>query len=279
VATTGSAAAGGRGPSPFGLLLRQWRALRGASQLRLATEAGISTRHLSFIETGRSQPSREMVVRLAETLDVPLRERNALLAAAGFAALYRRSDLEARELEPVGRMLDFLLERHEPFPAFLADRAWRALRANRAALRTFARFAGPGAVWQEQPPNLVRLTLHPDGLRPWIVNFDDVAGALVPRLQRERALAGPDPELAALVDEVLALPGLPESCRVPDPARASQPVLPLHLKREGLELRLFSAITTFDTPQDVTLQELRIESFMPADDASEARLRALAEPA
>jgi hypothetical protein len=218
-----------------------------------------------------------MVLRLAEALDIPLRERNALLAAAGFAALYRESALDAPDMEPVSRVLAFLLERHEPFPAFLVDRSWRVLRGNAAALRSFSRFAGPAEVWRESPPNLLRLTLHPEGLRPWIVNWADVAEALLGRLQREVAFAGTDGALAALLDELLRLPGLPETSRVPDLERPSMPVLPLHLKREGLELRLFSAITTLGTPMDVTLQELRIESFMAADAATETLLRALAE--
>lgn len=263
--------------SPFGRLLRQWRTLRGASQLHLATEAGTSTRHLSFVETGRSQPSREMVLRLAEALDVPLRERNALLQAAGFASLYRETALGAPELEPIGRVLDFLIERHEPFPAFLVDRCWRVLRANRAAQRVFQHFAGPAPVWRESPANLMRLTLHPEGFRPAIVNFEEVAQWAISGLQRDVAFAGPDPELGGLLDEMLGLPDLPERCRVPDLDRAPQPVLPLHLKRDALELRIFSVITTFATPRDVTLQDLRIESFLPADAATETELQALAE--
>lgn len=270
---------GERSPSPFGRILRQWRTRRGMSQLRLATEAGISTRHLSFVETGRSQPSREMVLRLAESLDVPLRERNGLLASAGFASLYRESALDAPGMETLRRMLEFLLRQHEPYPAFLIDRCWRVVRANGAALRGFARFAGPAPVWREQPLNLLRVTLDPGGLRSFIVNFEEVASSLLSHLERAAALCASDRELAGLRDEVLALPDLPESVRVPDLDRVSQPVLPLHLKRDGFELRLFSTITTVGTPQDVTLQELRIESFMPADDTSDAVLRGLAAAA
>ena len=264
-----------RDASPFGRLLRQWRRLRGLSQLRLATEAATTTRHLSFVETGRSQPTRAMVLRLAEALDVPLRERNALLAAAGFASLYRESGLAAPALGPVQRMLDFTLERHEPFPAFLVDRCYRVLRANAAGARVFAGLAGTGAPWREQPLNLLRLTLHPEGLRPAIVNWEELAGQLLVRFQREVTHAGPDPELGALLDELLALPGLPEAGRAPDPTLAPEPVLPLHLKQGDADLRLFSLITTIGTPQDVTLQHLRIESFMPADPGTEATLRAL----
>jgi len=266
-------------PSPFGRLLRQWRGLRGASQLRLATEAGTSARHLSFVETGRARPSREMVVRLAEALDVPLRERNALLAAAGFASLYRERSLDAPELEPVSRAFGFFLERHEPFPAYLVDRCWRLIRSNRAGRRSLARFAGSGAVWREEPPNLLKIVLDPEGLRPWVVNWEEVAGWLVARLHREVAFAGDDRELADLLEAVLGLPGMSAAARPPAPEGSPHPVLPMHLKREDLELRLFSTLTTIGTPQDVTLQDLRIESFMPADAASEARLRELAEGA
>jgi len=262
--------------SPFGRLLRDWRARRGMSQLELATEAGASPRHLSFVETGRSQPSREMVLRLAEALDVPLRERNALLGAAGFAAVFRESSLGAPELAPVERMLAFLLDRYEPFPAYLLDRTTRVLRANRAGLATFAPFASDAPIWRESPLNMLLLTLHPDGLRPAIVNWEEVASALLARLAREAAFASGDAELAALVEEVRALPGLPESLRVHDLTRSPPPILAVHLKSGDTELRFFTMLTTLGTPQDVTLQGLHIESFMPADAETEARLRAVA---
>jgi transcriptional regulator with XRE-family HTH domain len=264
-------------PSPFGRLLREWRARRGMSQLRLATEAGVSPRHLSFVETGRSQPSREMVLRLAETLDVPLRERNALLGAAGFAAAFRESTLGAPEIAPIERMLAFLLERYEPFPAYLLDRTTRVLRTNRAGLATFTPFATDAPVWRETPLNLMRLTLAPDGLRPAIVNWEEVASALLVRIAREAALAPADRAFAAFVDELRSLPDLPESVRVPDLTRPSPPILAVHLKRDDVELRFFTMMTTLGTPQDVTLQDLHIESFMPADGATESRMRAIAE--
>lgn len=262
--------------SAFGRLLRDWRARRGMSQLRLATEAGVSPRHLSFVETGRSQPSREMVLRLAEALDVPLRERNALLGAAGFAAVFRESSLGAPEIAPVERMLQFLLDQYEPFPAFLLDRCTRVLRANRAGLATFAPFANDDPVWREQPLNLLRLTLHPAGLRRAIVNFEEVASAMLARLAREAAVAGADEELISLIEEVRSYPGLPESVRVPDLTRPAPPILAVHLKGDGVDLRFFTMVTTVGTPQDVTLQDLHVESFMPADAETEAAMRAIA---
>jgi hypothetical protein len=171
-------------------------------------------------------------------------------------------------------MLGFLLERYEPFPACLVDRCTRILRANRGGAAIFAPFARDAAVWREQPLNLLRLTLHPEGLRPAIVNFEEVASALLVRLAREAALAS-DPELAALDEELRAMPGLPESVRVPDLTRPPPPILAVHLKGPACELRFFTMMTTLGTPQDVTLQDLHIESFMPADAETEARMRAM----
>jgi len=261
---------------PFGRLLRHWRRLRGNSQLALAIEAGVSTRHLSFLETGRSTPSREMVLRLAQALDVPLRERNALLASAGFASVYRQTQLDAPEMSMLRRMLDFLLEQHAPFPAVLLDRCWNLIGANSATGRVLGRFASPREPWTQTPMNLMRLTLHPQALQPFVVNFDEVATELLTGLHRKAASDGADPERDALLAELTSLPGIPESGVVPDLSRPPNPVMPLHLKRDDLELRLFTAVTQIASPQDVTLEGLRIESFMPADPESEAAIRRLA---
>ena len=260
---------------PFARLLRHWRRQRGHSQLSLATEAGISTRHLSFLETGRSAPSREMVLRLAVTLDVPLRERNALLAAAGFASAYRETDLDAPELSMLRRVLDFLLERHSPYPAVLIDRGWNLRGTNSAAPKVLGRFAGSGSPWHQQPLNLLRLTLHPEALQPYVVNFDEVATELLTGLHRKVSSDGADPEREALLAELTALPGIPHSAVLPDLSRPPSLALPLHLKRDDLELRLFTAVTQMASPQDVTLDGLWIESFMPADAASDAAIRRL----
>lgn len=271
----GTASPNREGRPPFGRLLRHWRRLRGHSQLVLATEAGVSTRHLSFLETGRSTPSREMVLRLALTLDVPLRERNALLAAAGFASIYRQTDLDAPEMSMLRRMLDFLLEQHAPFPAVLIDRCWNLIGANSATGHVLGRFAGAGRPWTQTPMNILRLTLHPEALQPYVVNFDEVATELLTGLHRKAASDGEDPERDALLAELTALPGIPEAGVVPDLSRPPNPVLPLHLKRDDFELRLFTAVTQIASPQDVTLEGLRIESFMPADPESEAAIRRL----
>lgn len=262
---------------PFARLLRQWRRLRGQSQLVLATESGVSTRHLSFLETGRSTPSREMVLRLAAALDVPLRERNTLLTAAGFASVYQETALDAPQMSMLRRMLDFLLEQHAPFPAVLVDRSWNLLGMNAATPRVLGRFSGSGTAFAAQPLNVLRLTLHPDALQPFVVNFDEVATELLTGLHRRAAGDGDDPELAALLAELTHLPGIPQAGVVPDLSRAPNPVLPLHLKRDDLELRLFVAVTQIASPQDVTLEGLRIESFMPADPESEAAIRRLTE--
>ncbi|HEU4429110.1 MAG TPA: helix-turn-helix transcriptional regulator [Myxococcota bacterium] len=259
--------------SPFGRVLRRWRSARGMSQLGLATTAATSTRHLSFLETGRAQPSREMVLRLAHALDVPLRERNALLGAAGFAAVYRESALDAPGMSALLRVIEIMLERFEPFPTYLVDRCFRVLRTNRAGAQALRAFASDAPLWRERPLNLLRVTLHPDGLQSQLVNFAQVAAVLLARLERALAAAGDDPELAALERELRALPGVPEADVLPV---AVEPVLPLHLKRGELELKLYTVLAQVSAAQDVTAAELHVETLMPADAASEAVLRSLA---
>lgn len=262
----------GAAPRAFQAILREARRRRGVSQLDLALESGVSTRHLSFLETGRAAPSRAMVLRLAAALDLPLRERNVWLASAGFASLYTETALDAPELATLRRVLWALIDRYHPYPAMLVDRAWNVRHANAALLSSLGRFAGSAPVWRAQPLNLVHLTLDPEGLRPWLVNWEDVAAYTLARLRRELALHPEDRVVADLLDAARVHPDLPEGSRafLPD-----GPVLPLHLKRDALELRLFSAVTTVGSPGDVTLEDLRIETLIPADDASEAALVAL----
>jgi transcriptional regulator with XRE-family HTH domain len=254
------------GSTQVGALLRHWRGTRRISQLDLALEAGISTRHLSYIETGRACPSREMIVRLVAALQVLLRERNALLLAAGYAPLYRQNSLEAPEMEEAKRAIDFLLNQLEPYPAFVVDRYWNILMMNGGTRRFFSLF--PKLVLPERP-NAIRLVFRPDGLRPFIANWEDLAARLIQRVHREAATVGPsDSQMNAFRDELLNYPGVPSRWQTPDLASAPPPFLTIDYRWNECIIRLFSTITTFGTPQDVTLQELRIECFFPADEST-----------
>ena len=253
-----------------GHLLRAWRTARGKSQLSLSLEAGISTRHLSFIETGRSNPSREMVRTLTETLDVPLRDRNVLLEAAGYAAAYRETPLDARSMEHVRAALAQILRASEPNPTLVVNRRYDVLMANEAAQRLITLFrARP----DESPraPNMARLVVSPHGLRPFIENWDEVAAHVLDRLRRELAgSANRNEEDDALLAEVLSVEPPPRS-----PAASSRPeaiLVPVELRRGDVAMSLFTTITTLGTPLDITLQELRIETLFPADAASKAAL-------
>jgi transcriptional regulator with XRE-family HTH domain len=238
----------------IGPLLKTWRTKRRLSQLDLALEAGVSTRHLSFVETGRSRPSEQMVVHLAEQLDVPLRERNRMLLAAGYAPIYSQRPLQ--ELGPVKDALDQLLESHEPFPAIVVDRAWNVVAAN-AAIGMLTAGAAPHLL--EPPINALRLSLHPDGMAPRIINLGQWRAHLLRDLEAQVA-ASNDDELAELLEELEAFPG-PEGEPAPH-----EVFVPLRIVRPGGgELRFLSTRTTFATAVDVTVSELAIESFFPAD--------------
>ena len=248
----------------FGELLRQWRRIRGKSQYALALDARVSPRHVSFVETGRARPSRQMVLTLAATLNVPLRERNALLTAAGFAQIYRESQLDSVELEPARQALDLILRHQEPYPAVVMNRWWDIVSSNDAAQGLFATLLA-GAPHSAEPANVVRLVFHPDGLRPWIRNWDEVAGALVQRVHREAVGGVIDERTRALLQEALSHPGVPPTWHAPDPAMPLHPLVPVHFERDALSMRFFSTVTTLGTPQDLTLEELRVECFFPAD--------------
>lgn len=267
--------AGTERTSPIGRLLKQWRSVRRMSQLELALQAGVSARHVSFVETGRARPSREMVLHLAGVLEVPLRERNTLLEAAGYARYYRETGLSDPELAQVRGVIEFILERHEPYSAVAIDRRWNVLMANRPHERIIAHLLGGRSLDEATAGNLLRLTFHPEGLRPCIANWDEVARALVDRVHREVG-GSQDEEAEALLEELLAYPGVPERWRVPDLTRPPPVAIPIRLRAGDTELALLSAITTLGTAQDITLQELRIESFFPADKATERAIRQLA---
>ena len=256
----------------FGTLMRQWRRRRGLSQLDLAGSGGVSQRHVSFLESGRARPSRQMVLHLAELLDMPLRERNRLLHAAGFAAAYRESGLQAPHLAEARRALDLLLKQHEPFPAVVVDAGWTVQLANQAAQRMIAFLLGPH-LDPAKPVNFMKLPLHPQGARPYIRNWHEVAGALLHRLQRE---AMDSPAAAAVLAEVRGYPDVDALWRNVDWDSEPRPLLGFAIEKDGLALDLITMIATFGTPQDVTLQDLRIETFLPADEASENLLRGLA---
>lgn len=249
-------------PTTIGELLQYWRTLRNLSQLALAHEAGVSPRHLCFLETGRARPSREMVLLLAGVLDVPLRERNALLLAAGFAPVYSAAALDAPGLAAVRAALDAILRKQEPHPAVVMDRHWNLVDSNQAARRFFGFLLGkdgpPG------PPNVLRLMFHPRGLRPHVSNWEEVAEALLQRVQREAVGRVQDEPTARLLDEILAYPGVPRQLRRPSLQAPLLPMVPVRFAKKGKTFAFFSTVTTLGTAQDVTLQELRIECFFPA---------------
>ena len=262
----------------FADVIRYWRVARRMSQLALATEAEISSRHLSFLETGRAQPSREMVLRLAAVLDVPLRDQNALLTAAGYAPIYRESPLGAPELSQVRRALGFMLAQQEPYPALVVDHHWNLLVQNEGARRVFGLFLDPDALAEVPgPPNVVRMTFHPRGLRRYIANWEALAGPMIQQIHREAVGGIPDEAIRQLLEEVLSYPGVPARWRTPDAQAQSAPFLPIALRKGDLALRFFTTIATLGTPQDITLQELRVECFYPADDATEEFAHRLAE--
>jgi transcriptional regulator with XRE-family HTH domain len=254
-------------PTRVGPLLRDWRRRRRMSQLDLALQAGVSARHVSFVETGRSRPSAEMVLRLAEHLDVPLRDRNGLLLAAGYAPAFGRRGLDEPEMGPVREVIDALLRGHEPYPAVVVDRHWGMVAGNRA-IAVLTEGVAPELL--EPPVNVLRLSLHPDGVAPRIANLGQWRSHVLGRLQRQAVATG-DPALAALHVELSALPGGEE----PEPPGASIAV-PLRLRAGDEVLSFLSTMTTFDTAADVTLSELAIESFFPADARTAEVVRAAA---
>lgn len=251
---------------PVGILLRDWRQRRRLSQLELASQAEVSARHLSFVETGRAKPSREMVLHLCEELDVPLRERNALLVAAGFAPVYRQTDLDAPEMAAVREAIQQVLKGHEPYPAVVVDRRWNLVAGN-DAIMLFIQDVDPGLL--EPPMNVLRLTMHPRGLARHIVNFDEYRHHLLARLRREAMLTADD-GLATLYEELVAYPAPDDDLTIDS---VPPVVMPLRLRTSAGELSFFSTIATFGTAVDITIEELSIEAFFPADELTADYLR------
>lgn len=266
--------------SDFGSALRYWRTRRGYSQLRLAVDGGVSQRHLSFLESGRAQPSRDLVLKLGIVLDVPLRQRNAMLLAAGFAPAYQERNLSDPELASVMQALDFMLRKQAPFPALVVDRLWNLVRFNEPAAGFMTWLLGLPAgsvIPRDGSINVLRLMLDPAGLRPRLVNWQAVCADSLLWIQREAMADGPGSEATALLAELSALPGMDAAGHaaghVPNLDRRALPFLPLTIAHEGVTLNLFTTITTLGTPHDVTVHELRLESFFPADEATAAWFR------
>jgi transcriptional regulator with XRE-family HTH domain len=254
----------------FASKLRWWRGHRGLSQLEFAGRADISQRHLSFLELGRARPSREMVMRLATALDVPLRQHNVLMLAAGFAPVWRETALGAPELAHVTNALDYILAQQEPFPAVVVDRHWNLLKSNLGAVRLVAFLVGPLA--PNAAINLADALVAPDVLRPFLVNWAEVVRYFIRSVEADAAADGM-PQTAALLDRLLTYEGVRSALGHGTTELPAGPMLPMHFRKGGTSVGLFTTIATLGTPQDITLQELRVESFFPMDDETASMLR------
>jgi transcriptional regulator with XRE-family HTH domain len=253
-------------PTVLGDLLRHWRDARAKSQLGLSLDAGVSQRHISFIESGRSIPGRQTLLQLARTLDIPLRERNALLLAAGYAPIYTEAAWDAPEMQVITGVLKRMLRQHEPFPALVMDRYWNVLLTNDAAPRFFGRFFDLSM--HPQPRNILQLMFDPDAMRPFIKNWSEVARSLLERVRHEAVGYVLDERTKALIASLLAYPGELHGTKTAATS-SSCPVIPLSFERDGRVLNYFSMVTTVGSPQSVTAQELRVECMFPADDDTE----------
>jgi len=246
----------------LGALLRHWRDLRGKSQFDLSLDAGVSQRHISFVESGRSVPGRQTLLQLAVGLDIPLRERNTLLLAAGYAPIYADGPWDAPEMRSITAALNRMLRQHEPFPAMVMDRYWNVLLTNEAAPRFFGSFIDLAA--RPQPRNLLHLMFDPAAMRPFIANWDDVAGGLLERVRREAVGRVADEKTRELLAALLAYPGTKVGRRAAK-AEDSMPVVPVSFIKGDQVLNYFSMVTTVGTPQTIAAQELRVECMFPVD--------------
>jgi transcriptional regulator with XRE-family HTH domain len=259
----------------FSALLRHWRTRRGMSQLDLAIAADVSSRHVSFLETGRAQPGREMVLVLAAALDVPLRDQNVLLDSAGFPPAFDEPPLDGGMAPAIGQAIDRMLAHHEPFPMAVMTRTYDLLRANAAATRMLgAMVLDPSSLGDK--PNLMRALFDPRAARSFVVDWERTARSLLSRLHRESLARPSDEPLASLVAALVEYPDVPEAFRQPDFAAPSEPTFTLRMRRDDLRLAFLTTVTAFNAPQNVTLEELRIESYFPLDDATAAACEAMA---
>lgn len=255
------------GATSFGRLLKEWRNRRGLSQLDLALAVRTTQRHLSFIESGRAAPSREMILRISGTVDMPLRQQNALLLAAGFAPIWDEGNLSSPDLAMVSTALDYMLGHHDPYPAFVVDRQWNLLRANQGAIRLTEFLLGPSPAEPVEPVNLAVALMSSEGLRPFISNWEEVAHYFLRGVQADAQVDGSS-ETLALLNRLLALPDVAALTEATAPAGTQAPVLPMLFRQGDTLLSMFTTIATLGTPRDVTLQEIRIECFFPMDDAT-----------
>ncbi len=250
----------------LGVLLRHWRDLRGKSQFDLSFDAGVSQRQISFIETGRSAPNRQTLLDIAQALDIPLRDRNTLLLAAGYAPIYAEGAWNAPEMQSVTKALERMLRQHEPFPALVMDRYWNVLMTNDAAPRFFDCFIDMAA--RKAPRNMLHLLFDPNGMRPFIANWEDVAKSLFQRVYRESVGRVIDEKTKALLAELMAYPDVKTEWTTPI-ALSAMPVIPIGFVKGDNILSYFSMVTTVGTPQAIAAQELRIECMFPADETTE----------
>jgi transcriptional regulator with XRE-family HTH domain len=250
-----------------GALLRQWRDIRGKTQLDLSFDAGVSQKHISFVESGRSIPSCQMLLDLAQALDVPLRERNGLLAAAGYAPLYSDRALDAPVMNSISKALQHMLRQHKPFPAIVMDRHWNVLMTNDAAPQLFNCFIDMAA--PPSPRNLLHLMFDPAGMLPFVANWPETARGLLAPVYREALGRVIDERTKALLADLSQYPGVKSEWRAPSPGDA-MPMIPLTFVKDGVTLNYFSVITTVGTPQSVTAEELRLECMFSADDSTES---------
>ncbi|MCP5162183.1 MAG: helix-turn-helix transcriptional regulator [Hahellaceae bacterium] len=253
--------------SSFSAMIKQWRNFRKRSQLDLALDAGVSQRHVSFLESGRAKPSRDMVLNLCDVLDLPLRERNQLLTAAGFAPVFKERTLDSQGMATVNKALQMMLDHHEPYPAIVVDRNWNMLLSNRAAVRFLELLGNQNQLWERVDPggqkNVYRLTFHPQGMKPLINNWNEVSKHLMVRLQREVAA---DPNNTTLQNLLVELKDQASGDATNELNENFAPLLPMELGVGNLTLKIFSMISSFGTAQDVTADELKVETFFPADD-------------
>ncbi len=259
--------------SSFGALLKHWRDQRGYSQLDLATTSQVSQRHISFLESGRAKPSREIVLQLAAVLEIPLRQQNLLLTAAGFTPIHAETDLSALEMLPVRRAIDFLLRQQEPYPAIVVDRYWNLLLTNNATTRLLTLFVDPIKLqkhfYRDGKINLMQVIFDPQGLRPFIANWEELAEHLLQRLHREVLAEGENEHSHKLFNELMSYPNVSDLRQTSIRATQNTLLLTTHFRRDHLEWKFFSTIATLGTPYDITLQELRIECLFPADETTE----------